>query len=215
MDLQIWTAFFLANLCTSLLPGPGAAAAMNAGLAHGVRAGLRLVAGLQLALLLQLSITALGVGALLLASERALQIFSWGGAAYLVGLGIAQWRAVWQKPVSAANGVADVSPLAVCPAQTLLWRGMWVNLSNPKAILFQAALVPHFISPARPLAGQYVIIAVTMCAIDSLVMSGYVNLAARLRPWFSSRQLARWRNLLFGALFIGFGLALLGMKRMA
>jgi homoserine/homoserine lactone efflux protein len=209
MDLQIWMAFFLANLCTSLLPGPGAAAAMNAGLAHGVRESLRLVAGLQLALLLQLSITALGVGALLMASERTLQIFCWGGAAYLVGLGIAQWRAAWQNSEFAPN----IPHATVWPAQTLFWRGMLVNLSNPKAILFQAALVPHFISPARPLPGQYFIIAATMCVIDSLVMSGYANLAARLRPWFSSRQLTRWRNLLFGSLFVCFGLALLGLER--
>jgi homoserine/homoserine lactone efflux protein len=176
---------------------------MNAGLIHGGRDGLRMVVCLQLALLLQLSVTALGVGALLATSERAFQVLLWGGAAYLVWLGVVQLRAAWGGKMPSGQHLEDWS------LKTLLWRGMLVNLSNPKAILFQAVLVPHFINMSRPLFWQYLIIAMTMCGVGSLVMGAYAHLAARLRLWFDSPRLARWRSLLFGLLFVGFGLALL------
>lgn len=207
MDLQIWTTFFVVNLIASLTPGPGAVAAMNAGLAHGNRGGWRLVLGLQLALLLQLSVVALGAGALLLASEHTFALLRWGGAAYLVWLGLAQIRAAWRQELT----VVDVPE--PWQAQELVWRGVLVNLSNPKAILFMAALVPQFIDMARPLSSQYLLIAITMCGVDALVMGAYAMLAARLRPWLHTPRLARWRNLSFGALFVLFGVVMLGMER--
>lgn len=207
MDLHLWATFFAVNLLASLSPGPGAVASMNAGLAQGSRGGWRLVLGLQLALLLQLSVVALGAGALLAASETTFQILRWGGAAYLVWLGLAQWRAAWMASVQAQPTGA------VWPARGLVWRGVLVNLSNPKAVLFMAALVPQFIDPVRPLVWQYLLIAVTMCGVDALVMGGYATLAAHLQPWFQSPRLARWRNFLFGGTFILLGLAMLGMER--
>jgi homoserine/homoserine lactone efflux protein len=204
MQLHLWLTFCFANLLTSISPGPGALAAMNAGLAQGLRGGWRMVLGLQLALLLQLLVVALGAGALLASSERAFLVLRWGGAAYLIWLGLAQLRAVFQHVH--ASSPADKTEWRV---EGMVWRGVWVNLSNPKAILFQAALVPHFIDLAQPLARQYLIIAVTMCLIDTLIMGAYTSLAARLAPWFESERLAHWRNLAFGMLFVGFGVALL------
>lgn len=209
MELHVWAGFFLANLIVSLAPGPGAVAAMNAGLVHGSRGGWRLVAGLQLALLLQLSAVALGAGTLLAASETTFRLLRWVGAAYLVWLGLSQLWSVWRQ-----NHAASL-PTESWPATGLLWRGVLVNLSNPKAVLFMAALVPQFIDPARPLAPQYGLIAVTMCGVDALVMGAYASLAARLRPWLESPRLAQGRQLLFGGLFVVFGLALLGVERPA
>ncbi len=206
MDLHLWATFFAVNLLASLSPGPGAVAAMNAGLAQGSRGGWRLVLGLQLALLLQLSVVALGAGALLAASEGTFQVLRWGGAAYLIWLGLAQWRAAWMAAAHAREAGT------VWPAEGLIWRGVLVNLSNPKAVLFMAALVPQFIDTARPLVWQYLLIAVTMCGVDALVMGAYATLAAHLRPWFESARLVRWRNFLFGSVFILLGGALLGLE---
>jgi homoserine/homoserine lactone efflux protein len=207
VNLHLWLTFCFANLLTSLSPGPGALAAMNAGLAQGSRGGWRMVLGLQLALLLQLLVVALGAGALLASSGRAFLALRWGGAAYLILLGLMQLRAVFKH--IQANAPMDKTGWRI---EGMVWRGVWVNLSNPKAILFQAALVPHFIDLTRPLARQYLIIAVTMCLIDTLIMGAYAALAARLAPWFASERLARWRNLAFGLLFVGFGGALLSWQ---
>lgn len=210
MPTQVWATFFAVNLMASLAPGPGAVAAMHTGLAHG-RAGVwRLVLGLQLALLAQLSLVAMGAGALLDGSALGFQLLRWGGAAYLVWLGMTQMLAAWRRQSS-----GQILPQAGWDVSELIWRGVLVNLANPKAILFMAALVPQFIDPGRPLAWQYTVIAVTMCSTDALVMGGYGLMAARLRPWLESPRLARRRDLLFGALFVGFGLALLGFERAA
>ncbi|MDR1889690.1 MAG: LysE family transporter [Zoogloeaceae bacterium] len=207
MEFHLWLTFCFANLLTSISPGPGALAAMNAGLAQGARGGWRMVFGLQLALLLQLLVVALGVGALLVSSGRAFLALRWGGAAYLIWLGLAQLRAV-----STQGREASPTGKHEWPVEGMVWRGVWVNLSNPKAILFQVALVPHFIDMASPLARQYLVIAVSMCLIDTFIMGAYAALAARLAPWFESEGLARGRNLLFGVLFVGFGVALLGWR---
>jgi homoserine/homoserine lactone efflux protein len=207
MNPQLWVTFCFANLLTSIAPGPGAMAAMNAGLAQGARGGWRLVLGLQLALLLQLSVVAMGVGALFASSERAFRALCLVGAAYLVWLGVRQLRAVFRHGCMASPARQDAWPV-----EGMVWRGVWVNLSNPKAILFQAALAPNFIDPARPLAWQYLVIAVTMCLIDGIVMGAYACLAARLALWFASERRARGRNLVFGLLFIGFGGALLSWR---
>jgi homoserine/homoserine lactone efflux protein len=203
MDLHLWATFCVANLLTSLLPGPGAMAAINAGAGLGRQAAYRLVAGLQLALLSQLAVVALGAGALLAASALAFKLLRWAGAAYLVWLGISHLRAAWlgERASYAACATASVST-------GLLRRGMLVNFANPKAMLFMAALVPQFIVPERTLATQYAIIALTMCGIDSVVMGAYATLAAQLRPWFEAERTTRWRNAVFGCVFVVFGILL-------
>lgn len=208
MEPHVWAAFFTVNLIASLAPGPGAVAAMHAGLAHGPGGAWRLVLGLQLALLLQLSLVAMGAGALLDSSEAAFRLLRWGGAAYLVWLGIGQIRTAWRRQSGGPEFTGTDWRLG-----ELVWRGVLVNLSNPKAILFMAALVPQFIDPGRPLAWQYGTIALTVCATDALVMGAYGLLAARLRSWLESSNLARGRDFLFGALFVLFGLVLLGLER--
>lgn len=205
MPLSLWLGFFLTCIVLAVSPGPGAMASMNAGLAHGLRGGLRLVAGLQSALLLQLSAVALGAGALLGASEGAFRIARWAGALYLIWLGIGRWRDASATPLEQAR---PACPSGRLPG-LLFRRGLLVNLSNPKAIIFIAALVPPFIDPARPLLPQYGLIALTMCGVDTLVMGSYAGLAARFRPWLADARRQRWQNRLFGAVFMGLGLALL------
>lgn len=206
MTLQLWMAFLAINLMTSLAPGPSTMAAMNAGLSHGPRAAWCLL-GLQLALLVQLLVVALGAGALLLASEMAFEVLRWGGAAYLIWLGGNQ---LFRGLFSEQDGGALPEDRR---ADGLLWHGMLVNFSNPKAILFMAALVPQFIDGRQPLWPQYAVIAVTMCGVDTLIMGAYAALAARLRPWLEIPRLVRWRNMAFGSLFVIFGVVLLGVKR--
>jgi homoserine/homoserine lactone efflux protein len=203
MSFHLWAAFFVANLLVSLSPGPGALAAMNAGLTHGWRGGLAVVAGLELALLVQLALVALGAGVLLNASDSLFLVLRWGGAAYLAGLGLLEMRRACRPP--APTRATDV----LWPRQGLVWRGMLVNLSNPKSILFMTAFVPQFIDLGRPLMPQYALIAFTLCGVDALVMAGYAQLAARLRPWFAAPALARLRHGFFGLAFLLFGLALL------
>ena len=62
----------------------------------------------------------------------------------------------------------------------MLVRGALVNLTNPKGLVFLLAVLPQFVVPTAPLPPQYLVIGVTMVAVDLVVMGGYAGLATRL-----------------------------------
>ena len=197
--LTTWLGFLLASTLIALSPGPGAATSMSAGLRHGYRAALCAIGGLQSALLIQLLVVFAGLGALLSASTTAFDLMKFLGAAYLVWLGIQKWR----DAPRAIGDDADANK-----ARGLFTQGLLVNLTNPKAIVFMAALMPQFIDPARPQWLQFIIIGATVCGVDILVMSGYALLAARLRRWLRDSRALKAQNRFFGGVFIGAGILL-------
>jgi homoserine/homoserine lactone efflux protein len=93
MDFSVWLAFFAASWAISISPGAGAVAAMSAGLNHGFRRGYFTTLGLILGIWTQLLVVSLGLGALVAASSLAFAVVKWLGVAYLIWLGIKQWRA--------------------------------------------------------------------------------------------------------------------------
>lgn len=202
MSLAVWLGFLLAAILIAVTPGPGAVISMSTGIRHGYRAALAVIFGLQVALVAHIAIVAVGLGALLAASETAFTLLKLIGAGYLVWLGIQKWRA----PPMALDG----ERLAL-PRNGLFMQGLLVNLTNPKAIVFICALVPPFIDPAQPQMPQYLIIAATLCATDMIVMSGYALAAARIGHWLHRPESARLQNRIFGGLFISAG-ALLGIS---
>ena len=205
MALATWLAFLLAAILIAVSPGPGAATSMSVGLRHGYWAALRAIGGLQSALLIQLSIVAAGLGALLSASTTAFNIMKFLGAGYLIWLGIQKWRDAPQA--IDGDGTAAVKP------QGLFTQGLLVNLTNPKAIVFMAALTPQFIDPARPQWLQFAIIGATMCGVDTIVMSGYALLATRLRRWLRNPRAMKAQNRFFGGIFVGAGALLAASGR--
>ena len=204
MLLSLWLGFLLAAILIAVSPGPGAAVAMSCGMRYGYAAALRSIFGLESALLIQLAIVAVGLGALLTASTLAFDIVKFCGAAYLVWLGIQKWRSSPQEIQE------DKPPMS---SNALFIEGLLVNLANPKAIVFIAALTPQFIDPTRPQWPQFLIIGATMCTIDILVMSGYALLATRLRHWLHDPKALKAQNRFFGGVFVGAGLLLASTGR--
>lgn len=202
MTFTVWLGFLLAAIIIAVTPGPGAVISMSTGLRHGYWAALTAILGLQTALLIQIVIVALGLGALLATSEVAFSAIKFLGAAYLVWLGVMKWRS---PPVP-----VDASAPAV-RRKGLFAQGLFVNLTNPKAIIFIGALVPQFVDPALPQAPQYAVIAATLCFTDMLVMSGYALAASRLGGWLHDPRSIRLQNRFFGGLFVSAG-ALLALS---
>ena len=196
MSFAAWLGFLLAAILIAVTPGPGAVISMSTGMRHGYRAALTAILGLQAAILLHLLIVAFGLGALLATSELAFVLVKFLGAAYLVWLGIQKWRA----PVVPVD--ADAPPVR---ATGLFLQGLLVNLTNPKAIIFIAALVPQFVNPALPQIPQYLLIALTLCLTDLTVMSGYALAASRLGSWLHDPLAIRLQNRAFGGLFVSAG----------
>jgi len=209
MELSTWLAFFAAAWAISLSPGPGALAAMSSGLNHGFRKGYVTTAGLVLGIWTQLLVVGVGLGALLAASSTAFTAVKWCGVAYLVYLGVQQWRAP-VRPLAQLQ--ADAASMR---RRELMVRGLLINCVNPKGTVFLLAVVPQFINPAQPLAPQYLVIALTLGFTDLVVMAGYTALAARVLGALKSAAHMRLTNRIFGGLFVAAGALLALFKRSA
>lgn len=195
MTIETWLALLAASWAISLSPGAGAVAAMASGLRHGLRRGYWTSLGLQLGVLLQLAVVGAGMGAALATSGIAFEAIRWFGVAYLVYLGIKLWRRPASAPELPGNAAAE-SP------RTMVLKGLMVNAGNPKAVVFMLAVVPQFVTAAVPLLPQYLIIALTLVAVDMVVMGGYTAFAARLIRYLKDPAHVGLVNKLFGALLI-------------
>jgi homoserine/homoserine lactone efflux protein len=208
MQLSLWFTFFAASWAISLSPGPGAVAAMGAGVNHGFARGYWLTLGLVTGIVTQLAIVGVGLGALMAASETAFAVVKWAGVAYLLWLGIQQWRA----PVRTVQ--APDAERTLVSRRRLILRGWGLNAVNPKGTAFMLAVVPQFIDPARPLALQYAVIGATLVFTDLVVMAGYTALASRVLAVLKSPRQVRTMNRLFGSLFVVAAALLASFKRL-
>lgn len=207
MSFDTWLAFFVAAWLICLSPGPGVLSCVTAGLQHGFHTALWNIAGLQAGATVTLIVVGVGLGAVLAASPLAFTAIKWLGAAYLVYLGVQQWRAAEapiRAPETAVPGLA-----AVKVPRALFLRGLIVNSTNPKGILFTASVLPQFIDPKAPQLIQFVIVWCTLLFTDVCCMSGYTALGVQALRWLQNPVIARITNQMFGALFVlaGIGLA--------
>jgi homoserine/homoserine lactone efflux protein len=206
VTLTVWLGFLAASILIAVTPGPGAVISMSTGMRHGYWSALTAILGLQTAILAHLLIVALGLGAVLAASETAFLLVKFFGAAYLVWLGVQKWRAP-AVPVDAE--------VPMVRRRGLFLQGVLVNLTNPKAIIFIAALVPQFVNPMQAQVPQYLLIAATLCLTDLAVMSGYALAAVHLGRWLHDPVAIRLQNRFFGGLFVSAGALLAVSSRPA
>nr|WP_154325475.1 homoserine/homoserine lactone efflux protein [Pantoea sp. 201603H] len=207
MTIEWWLTYLLTTSILSLSPGSGAINTMSTGISHGYRGAAASIAGLQVGLALHIILVGVGLGALFSQSLIAFEILKWAGAAYLVWLGIQQWRSA---------GAIDLNAVAkVTPRRRLFKRAILVNLTNPKSIVFLAALFPQFIIPHQPQTMQYLVLGVTTVIVDIIVMIGYATLATRIANWIKGPQQMKLLNRIFGGLFMAVGILLASARRMA
>ena len=207
MELSTWLAFFVASWAISISPGAGAIAAMSAGLNHGFRRGYFTTFGLVLGIWTQVIVVGIGLGALVAASASAFLVVKWLGVAYLVWLGIAQWRA------PAAPMVTSAEDGVVVTRRSMVLRAWMINAVNPKGTVFLLAVVPQFMNLSQPLLPQYLVIAATLAFTDMVVMAGYTVLASRVLGALKSPAHIRAMNRTFGGLFVLAGSVLALFKR--
>lgn len=211
MAYQTWFAFFVAACVIAISPGSGAVLSMSHGLNYGVRRTSATILGLEIALVVILIIAGAGVGSLLVASETAFNAIKVLGAVYLIYLGWSQWRA----PVP-ADGAAAQADTPVVRGQHWWQRcmtGFLTNATNPKGIVFMVAVLPQFIDHDRPLWLQLLVLAVTMVAVDLVVMHGYAFAASRLQRFFRNQSAMKIQNRFFGGVLMLVGAGLFFFKR--
>ncbi|MGC2857711.1 LysE family translocator [Novispirillum sp. DQ9] len=210
MSLEVWLLFVATVFVLSGTPGPNMLLALSHGIRFGPRKAVATGIGAVAALTLLMVVSVTGLGALLAASETAFHVVKWAGVAYLVGLGIKTWRADPRVELPARDAAAPAG-------RTTAWRlgsqAFLVCLSNPKAIVFLAALFPQFLDPARPLAPQVAILAATFAVCEFVWIMAYATGGDRLVPLLQRAGFGRPVNRLSGGMLIGAGLLLAAVRR--
>lgn len=199
MSLAVWFSLLTACVVISFTPGAGAINTMSNALSQGWKRSIWGIIGQQLALIVHVVIVAAGLGLLVSQSEVLFNVIRYAGAAYLVFLGI---RLILSKPDQ--GEVDDVTVIDTRESHwSMIRRGFWVNLLNPKAIVFFLAFIPQFIRLDEPQLPQYLTLISTVIVVDVLVMWGFFAAAARpFRRLTRSPRGQRTLNTVFGALFI-------------
>lgn len=147
--------FLLVALVLSLTPGPATATVIRVAARDGRRAALGAIAGHSVGVLLWAALSAVGVSALVVASEVAYTGLRVGGAAVLVWLGL---RSLLHRDAEAATTL---------PAERQGWRtGLATGLVNPKLAVFFVALFPQFLAPGTTVLPAALGMAAVLVAVD-------------------------------------------------
>jgi threonine/homoserine/homoserine lactone efflux protein len=195
IDPSLYFAFIAAVTVLMLIPGPNVALIVANSVAHGARYGLLTVAGTSSAMVLQLALVALGMTPLLAALGSWFELLRWIGVAYLVFLGIKEWRAP-------EVDLTKTRPERKSP-RSMFTRALLVSMTNPKTLLFYGAFFPQFVSAGHPLLPQVALLSVTFVVIAVLVDGSWALAAARARHLLATR--GRLRNRIAGGMLIGAG----------
>jgi len=198
MPLALYLGFVGATVVLVLIPGPNVSLIVANSIAYGTRYGLLTVAGTSAAIVLQLGLTMLGLSALLGALAAWFEWLRWLGVAYLLFLGIRQWRAA---PVDLTR-----TPPQPRSVRAIALRGFLISLTNPKTLLFYGAFFPQFLAPNRTIGPQLALLCGSFLVVVLVLDSGWAVMAGRARRLLAMR--GRLRNRLSGGLLIGAGVGL-------
>jgi threonine/homoserine/homoserine lactone efflux protein len=207
-------AFALVALIAIATPGPTVLLA----LANGTRLGLRRsVAGMFGAVasdVVLVGAVALGLGALLAASEFWFTVLKWVGAAYLAWLGWRLLRSHGGLDLAAAASPSSAQGHGDGAARAVFAKSFLVAVTNPKGYLFCSALMPQFIDTSMPQWPQYATIGVVFAGIDFAVMFAYAALGAHAIRLLRRRAVL-WMDRCCGAALLVLSGSLLFYRRSA
>ncbi|OWV81497.1 amino acid transporter [Rhizobium sp. R634] len=168
MDIFTLLAFAAVSFVGIATPGPTVLLALTNGSRHGLRRAMAGMVGAVLSDFVLIGAVAIGLGALLAASEFWFSMLKWVGAAYLAFLGIMLLR---------SKGAIDAALQSGAPAGQSTFaiglKSFMVAATNPKGYLFFSAFLPQFIDPTQPQAAQYALLALIFAALDFIIMFGY------------------------------------------
>ncbi len=192
-DPRLLGLFSLATFVLTVTPGPGVLYVVGRSVGGGRRSGLASMLGIETGEAVYIAGAALGITALLAASPVALSVLRYGGAAYLVLLGIRAWRQAGGQ--DEADSEADGGS-----KRAAYGRGLVVQLLNPKVAVFFLAYFPQFIRSGEPVAPQVVLLGAIYIGIAMIVDSCYVLLASWLAERLTRTASARRRRARISAL---------------
>jgi threonine/homoserine/homoserine lactone efflux protein len=202
MTFETWAAFAAASSVLLVIPGPTVLLVVSYALGQGWRTALPMAAGVALGDFTAMTLSMLGLGALLATSATLFTVLKWVGAAYLVYLGIKLWR---------AGGTVDAQPRTdAASAARMLGHAWLVTALNPKSITFFVAFLPAFIDPSADFLTQMIVFETTFLVLAFANAFGYALVASRARRFASDPRAIGVVNKVGGGLLVGAGVATAG-----
>ncbi len=212
MDPQLW-AFLLVATLLAVTPGADTLLVARNVLGRGRTAGLATIAGIAAGCFVHAALSAVGVSLILVRSAEAFHALKWGGAAYLVILGIQSIRGWWHADDVAPDAAAADRERRGSRRGRSFLEGLLTNVLNPKVGLFYLAFLPQFIRPGDPVFARSLLLGALHVGIGVVWLSLLSLSLVRIRPLVESRL---WRARLegaSGAVLIALGIRLAAERR--
>ncbi|MDH6233673.1 threonine/homoserine/homoserine lactone efflux protein [Mesorhizobium soli] len=204
MPLETWAAFAAASAVLLIIPGPTILLVVSYALGQGWRTALPMAVGVALGDFTAMTLSMLGIGALLMASATVFTILKWIGAAYLIYLGIKLFR---------AGGTLRAEPRKTASSAAKMMAHAWlVTALNPKSITFFVAFLPQFIDRHADFWTQMAIFEATFLTLAFTNAFGYALVASRARDLVRNPRAIGLFNKAGGTLLVGAGIATVAVR---
>jgi threonine/homoserine/homoserine lactone efflux protein len=204
MPLETWAAFAAATSVLLVIPGPTILLVISYALGQGWRTALPMAVGVALGDFTAMTLSMLGIGALLATSATIFTALKWLGAAYLVWLGIKLFR---------AGGTLDARPQKDAASSWRMLGHAWlVTALNPKSITFFVAFLPQFLDAKSDFWTQMLIFEATFIVLAFANAMGYALIASRARAVVRNPRAIGLFNKAGGTLLIGAGVATVAVR---
>lgn len=209
LTIEVLLAFLAASALITIAPGPDNLMVLSVGISRGQRAGIGFGLGCALGCFMHTLWAALGIGAVVMASEATFTVLKMAGAAYLVYIGVMSWRFAGKATL------VKLDDGAVEPITAHLRRGFIANVINPKVALFFIAFLPQFVDPARGAVWLQMVVLGALFAAQTVLIFGSLG-------WFAGGvghrlqaqpALAVWLDRCAGTIFFVLALHLANATR--
>lgn len=207
--------FFIAALVVGIAPGPDNLFVLAQSATHGARAGFFVILGLCTGIVIQVSLLVAGVSALVAASPKAFFVMQCLGAAYLLYLAYKSFQVRANSELKIQNSELEIkNGKDVISGRKLYLRGILMNISNPKVILFLLSFIPPAVRLERPIhpSLQMVIFGAEFIVATFIVFGSVALLAGAVKKFLlNSPKANRNLNWFSGCVFVLLAVALFAL----
>ena len=194
MSLSNLLFFAAMEIILCFTPGPAVLVIVSQAMKRGFRRSLRGALGITTGNAIYFVLSAAGLGALLVASRTVFEVIKWIGAGYLIFMGL---RMILTKKETVQE------EQQVAARDDSFRQALFVQLANPKAVVFFTALLPQFIDPKGPIALQFFVLGVTSTVIELPVLAIYGYAADKGRAMYARHT--RWIERIAGGCLVAAG----------
>ncbi len=209
MSFENWMIYTTVIFISTILPGPSVLLALSHGVRYGRKRSMFTASGVTLAAVIMATVSAIGLGAIIVSSGFAFLAIKYLGAAYLIYIGVKCW---FQKLVK-TQSLEDTADLVKKTPGRIFFQALFVGLGNPKAIIFFTALFPQFVHSSEIQVYNFMVLIVTLAAVVFICMMIWSIGGVFIMAHLYRDRLHKLFNRILGSLFIGFGAGLVFSNR--